>query len=154
MNAIFCSDVSLSILIVNYNGRDFLGPCLESIRKYVAVPFEVIVVDNASHDGSVDYLIKNYPDVRVIASQVNTGFSGGNNLAARDATGRYLLLLNNDTVVCSSIDPLIHLMELNEDAGVLGCRLSYGNGKQQESIGYKPNVLSLVCSWTPLSRQR
>lgn len=146
------SEVLLSILIVNFNGKYFLGACFDSIRKHVKVPYEIIVVDNASHDGSVEFLRKNYPTVRVIASPINTGFTGGNNLAAKEAAGRYLLLLNNDTVICSAVDPLLVIMESNKDVGVLGCRLFYGDGRQQESVGYMPSVLSLVLSWTPLAR--
>ncbi len=152
MNNGFPSEVMLSILIVNFNGKDFLGSCLDSIRKHVTVPYEIIVVDNASHDGSVDYLEKNYPAVRVVANTVNLGFTGGNNLAAKEAKGRYLLLLNNDTIICSPVDPLIDLMESKAEVGVLGCRLIYGDGRQQESVGYMPSVLSLVLSWTPLAR--
>jgi GT2 family glycosyltransferase len=148
----FSSEVILSVLIVNFNGKDFLGPCLDSIRQYIKTPFEIIVVDNSSHDGSVDYLEKNYPTVRVVASTVNLGFTGGNNLAARHAKGHYLLLLNNDTIIESPVDPLIDLMKINPAAGVLGCRLIYGDGRQQESVGYMPSVLSLVFSWTPLAR--
>lgn len=148
----FSSEVVLSILIVNFNGKDFLGPCLDSISIHVTVPHEIIVVDNASRDGSVDYLKQNYPTVRIIESPVNSGFTGGNNLAAKEARGRYLLLLNNDTVICSSVDPLIDLLESKAEVGVLGCRLIYGDGRQQESVGYMPSVLSLVLSWTPLTR--
>ena len=147
----FSSEVILSVLIVNFNGKEFLGPCFDSIRKHITVPYEIIVVDNASHDGSVGFIKQNYPTVQVIASLVNTGFTGGNNLAAKEAKGRYLLLLNNDTVIRSSVDPLINLMESMAEIGVLGCRLFYGDGRQQESVGYMPCVMSLVLSWTPLA---
>lgn len=152
MKNTFLPDVILSIIIVNFNGKAFLGPCFDSIRKNVILSHEIIVVDNASHDGSVEYLKHNYPAVRVIPSSVNLGFTGGNNLAAKEAKGRYLLLLNNDTVICSSVESLVNLMESKKNVGVLGCRLFYGDGRQQESIGYIPNVLSLVFSWTPLAR--
>ncbi len=148
----FLSEAELSILIVNFNGKDFLGPCFDSIRKHVTVPYEIIVVDNASHDGSVGFIKKNYPTVQGVASLVNTGFTEGNNLATKQAKGRYLLLLNNDTVICSPVDPLIDLMESMAEIGVLGCRLFYGDGRQQESVGYIPSVLSLVLSWTPFAR--
>lgn len=148
----FSSEIILSVLIVNFNGKDFLGSCIDSIRKHVTVPYEIIVVDNASHDGSVGYLKQNYPAVRVVVSPVNSGFTGGNNLAAKNARGRYFLLLNNDTIICSTVDPLIDLMESNTEVGVLGCRLFYCDGRQQESVGYLPSVLSLVLSWTPLAQ--
>jgi N-acetylglucosaminyl-diphospho-decaprenol L-rhamnosyltransferase len=144
--------LALSILIVNFNGKHLLGPCLDSIREYVSAPHEVIVVDNASTDGSVDFIKANYPDVRVVASPLNIGFAAGNNLAANEASGRYFLMLNSDTVICSSIDPLIALMDARRDAGALGCRLVYENGRQQESVGYLPSSWSLPLSWTPLAR--
>jgi N-acetylglucosaminyl-diphospho-decaprenol L-rhamnosyltransferase len=146
------SEVMLSILIVNFNGKDFLGPCIDTIREHVTIPHEIIIVDNASHDGSFDYLELNYPTIRVVVNPVNLGFTGGNNLAAREARGRYLLLLNNDTVICSAVDPLIDLMESKPEVGALGCRLVYGDGRQQKSVGYMPSVLSLVLSWTALAR--
>lgn len=152
MNQDHPSEVVLSILIVNFNGKDFLGSCLDSIFEHVSTPYEVIVVDNASRDASVGFLKQHYPAVRVVESPVNLGFTGGNNLAAKEARGRYLVLLNNDTVIRSSVDPLIELMESKAKVGVLGCHLIYGDGRQQESVGYMPSVLSLVLSWTPLSR--
>lgn len=147
------SGIALSILIVNYNGKKFLGPCFDSIRKYADVPHEVIVVDNASQDGSVDYLKQNYPGVHVVSSAVNLGFAGGNNLAAQNANGKYLLLLNNDTEIRSSIRPVIGLMDERADAGVLGCRLFYADKRQQESVGYFPTVLSLILSWLPFAKR-
>ena len=144
------SEVVLSVLIVNFNGKSFLPDCLDSIKKNISIPHEIIVVDNGSHDGSVDFVRQNYPDVKIIASLINTGFTGGNNLAAKYATGRYLLLLNNDTVVRSPLAPLIEKMDANHSIGVMGCRLLYGDGRQQESVGYMPSVLSLALSWTPL----
>lgn len=142
--------VDLSILIVNFNGCDFLGACFDSIKKNVSVSHEIIVVDNASSDGSVSFIRQNYPNISVVASTVNAGYTCGNNLAAKHAVGRYLLLLNNDTVVRSPIAPLFELMDSRRDVGVLGCRIFYGDGRQQESVGYIPSVLSLVLSWTPL----
>lgn len=142
----------LSILIVNFNGRHFLGECLASIHEHVRVPHEVILVDNASRDGSSEYVRQTFPDVRLIASQFNLGFTGGNNLGARAARGRFMLLLNNDTVFRSSIAYLIEKMEVDASIGVLGCRLLYGDGRLQESIGYTPDVYHLVLSWTPLAR--
>jgi N-acetylglucosaminyl-diphospho-decaprenol L-rhamnosyltransferase len=148
----FAREIVLSILIVNFNGKEFFGACFESIRKYVTVPYELIVVDNASNDGSVSYLKQHHPIVRVVANPINSGFTVGNNLAAKKARGRYLLLLNNDTIIRSPVDSLITLMESNTEIGVMGCRLTYSDGRQQESVGYIPNVFSLVFSWTPLAR--
>ena len=139
----------LSILIVNFNGKHFLPECLLSLRKHVTVSHEIIMVDNASSDGSVEYVRQAHPEVKIVYNRTNLGFAAGNNQGARVARGRYSLLLNNDTVV-RSISPLIARMESDAHIGVLGCRLLYGDGCLQESIGYSPSVLSLVLSWTPL----
>jgi hypothetical protein len=145
-------DLILSIVIVNYNGKQFFDACLRSITEHVPVEHEVIVVDNASTDGSVEYLRSAYPGIRLIESDCNLGFTGGNNLGARYAVGRYLLLLNNDTVIRTSVVPLLNMMNSDAHIGVLGCRLFYGDGRQQESVGYMPTPLSLILSWTPLAR--
>lgn len=142
----------LTVLIVNFNGKHFLHECLISIQEHVSIPYEIILVDNASCDGSAEYVRQAHPDVLLIVSQANLGFTGGNNLGARVARGRYLLLLNNDTVIRSPIVPLVEKMESDQSVGVLGCRLLYGDHRLQESIGYTPSVLSLVLSWTPLGR--
>lgn len=144
--------MKLSIIIVNYNGKHFFDACLRSVAEHVPFEHEVIVVDNASSDGSVEYLRNTYPDLKLIESACNLGFTGGNNLGARYAAGEYLLLLNNDTEISTSVEPLINMMDSDAQIGVLGCRLHYGDGRQQESVGYIPTPISLILSWTPCSR--
>jgi GT2 family glycosyltransferase len=90
----------VSILIVNFNGARVLKNCLDSLQRCGYADREVIVVDNASSDGSLD-LLRKYPWAKVIRSETNLGFAGGNNLGLRHCTGDYVLLLNNDTVVCA-----------------------------------------------------
>jgi GT2 family glycosyltransferase len=89
-----------TVVVVNYNGAHLLPPCLEGLRRQdvPAGSFETVVVDNASVDGSLELLARDFPEVRVIASQVNTGFAGGNNLALRTVRTPYAVLLNNDAV--------------------------------------------------------
>lgn len=87
----------LSILIVNYNGLKHLEECLGSIYSQVFDDYEVVMVDNASRDGSVDFVTRHFPSVRIVPSPVNTGFAGGNNLGVRHCRGDYVFLLNNDT---------------------------------------------------------
>jgi GT2 family glycosyltransferase len=89
-----------TVVVVNYNGAHLLPACLDGLRRQDVPPgfFETVVVDNASVDGSRELLARDYPEVRVIASPVNTGFAGGNNLALRQATTPYVVLLNNDAV--------------------------------------------------------
>ena len=90
----------LSIIIVNYNVRLYLEQCLDSVRKSAqGLDVEIIVVDNNSSDGSVDYLRQRFPEATFIENQVNSGFAKANNQGIRMATGRYVMLLNPDTVV-------------------------------------------------------
>jgi GT2 family glycosyltransferase len=91
--------ITLSIIIVNYNGKHFLGDCLSSVLEQTDSSCEVIVVDNASSDGSVEYLQKTFPSVRLIISTINRGFAGGNNLGVKESRGENIILLNNDTIV-------------------------------------------------------
>jgi GT2 family glycosyltransferase len=91
--------VEVSIVIVNWNGREHLDTCLTSVAALVGVRFETIIVDNGSTDGSASFVQSRFPDVRVVALSENRGFAGGNNAGARVATGRFLVFLNNDTAV-------------------------------------------------------
>jgi N-acetylglucosaminyl-diphospho-decaprenol L-rhamnosyltransferase len=143
----------LSILIVNYNGLRFLRACLESVEKHVACDHEVIVVDNASVDGSVAFLREHFPQVRLIASETNTGFTGGNNIAAAAARGELLLLLNNDTVVLSPIQPALDALAPPR-VGIVGVHLQYADGANQASAGYAHTPARLLLSWLGLSGLR
>jgi N-acetylglucosaminyl-diphospho-decaprenol L-rhamnosyltransferase len=89
----------ISVIILNYNGRKWLGPCLESLAgQRSAPPFEVLLVDNASTDDSVAFAAKHFPSVRVVRNDRNLGFAAGINAGARTARGAWLAFLNNDTV--------------------------------------------------------
>jgi GT2 family glycosyltransferase len=106
----------ISLVIVNWNGGQFLEACLGAVAAQQDVDFEIILVDNGSRDGSVDFVRSRFPAVRVVALPRNFGFAGGNNAGAGAARGRYLAFLNNDTVA----DPrwLRALRDgLDEDAG-------------------------------------
>ena len=87
----------VSVIIPNYNGAHFLRDCLDSIREQSYKGFEVIVIDNASKDESVDILKSEYPEVRLVLNKSNLGFAGANNLGYKYAKGDYILFLNNDT---------------------------------------------------------
>ncbi|MFZ3071861.1 MAG: glycosyltransferase family 2 protein [Thermodesulfobacteriota bacterium] len=142
----------LSIIIVNYNGVKFLTECLNSIEEHVSRPHEVIVVDNASTDGSVELIKENFQRVRLIRSGENRGFSGGNNIGARRASGELMLLLNNDTRLLTPLDAAIEEFGRDERLGALGCRMYYGDGRKQPSIGFEATPLRLVLSWLGLGR--
>ncbi len=89
----------ISIVIVSYNHKDYLGPCLDSLLSQTYSNYEIIVVDNNSSDGSADYVQTTYPLIKVIKSKQNLGFAGGNNLGVQQASGEYLAFINPDTTV-------------------------------------------------------
>lgn len=108
-----------SVLVVNYNGRRYLDVCLGSLLADGA-DCEIILLDNASHDGSAEYVEQHYPQVRVIRSAVNGGFAEGNNQAAREARGEYLAFLNPDTRVEPGwLDALIAVLESDHTVGLV-----------------------------------
>lgn len=90
----------VSVIVVNYNGRRLLADCLHSLRRqtYPRHRFEIVVVDNASTDGSAEFLQQRFPDVRLVRLSRNTGFAGGNNAGFTVARGEWIALLNNDAV--------------------------------------------------------
>lgn len=122
---------TLSVVIVNYNVCHFLEQALLSVRKAIAkMDAEVFVVDNNSVDGSVEMVQHRFPEVILIASKVNLGFSGGNNLALTQAKGKYILLLNPDTVVEEdTFIKCVAFMDSHPDAGGLGVRMLDGKGQ-------------------------
>ncbi len=119
-------DPVVSIVVVSYNTREMTLDCLRSVAAETTIPHEVIVVDNASGDGSAEAVAVAFPYVRLIASAENHGFAKANNLAAREARGRFLLLLNPDTVVLDrAIDRLVGFAERRPEAGIWGGRTLY-----------------------------
>ncbi|CBE67387.1 MAG: glycosyltransferase family 2 protein [Candidatus Methylomirabilis oxygeniifera] len=110
----------VSVVIVNYNGLHFLGPCLTSLERlhYPRERYEVILVDNASSDGSIPYVRTQFPWVTIVRNAANLGFAGGNNAGIRAAKGAYLALLNNDTRV--DRDWLAALVEVCEADPLVG----------------------------------
>jgi len=117
------------VIIVHLNGKTLLAECLNSLRKVDYPPYEVIVVDNGSSDGSRDFLRASYPGVKLIENATNLGFGGGNNLGIRYALGKnpdYLLLLNNDTLVDPSfLRELIAVAEEDPKIGIAGPKIYY-----------------------------
>lgn len=138
------NNMKLSIIIVNYNGKRFFEGCLRSIADNVKVEHEIIVVDNASADGSVDYLRNNHPDVNLIESDSNLGFAKGNNLAALSAKGDFLLLLNNDVLLLDDLLPVLSLIEKDDSVGVLGVRMLGVDKRYRYSAGFFPEPWRLL----------
>lgn len=98
----------VSVIVLNYNGRKFVDDCFGSLAGTAYHPVEIILVDNASTDGSVEYVREKFPQVRIIRAPANLGYTGGNNLGLRNAVGKYAVLLNNDVQV--EPDWLTHLV--------------------------------------------
>jgi hypothetical protein len=138
--------MDISIIIVNWNTRELLKNCIASIMKTVQGPsFEIIVVDNASADGSVAMLRDIFPEVDVIENRENRGFGAANNQAMRIMRGRYALLLNSDTVVCDhALERLFSFMESNQDAAMTCGQLLNADGSRQNSIAGFPTLLTLL----------
>lgn len=112
------SGPKVSVIIVNYNGQHLLGELFQSLAQQSRPADEVIMVDNASVDGSVEYVKQHFTWVRVIASTVNTGFAEGNNIGLANATGEYIALLNSDTVVEERwLAELVKMLNTDETIG-------------------------------------
>lgn len=144
----------LSVLIVNWNTRDLLRACLRSIREHAPrAPYEVIVVDNASTDGSADMVRAEFPEVRLVASALNGGYAAGNNMAFEVAKGDYLLTLNPDTeFLDDSLDRALRTLGEHPDYGCLGIKQIGTDGKIQRSVRGFPTMLTLFGEVTGLGR--
>ena len=128
---------TLSIIIVSYNAKKHLEDCLESLTSAPpSTPHDIVVVDNASTDGSVAAARSRWPNISVIAQPANIGFAAGNNVGIRASNGELILLLNNDTIVpAGAIDTLVRRLLEVSDAGVAGPRLVDENGRVELSFG-------------------
>ncbi len=122
--------MELSIIIVNYNVKFFLEQCLHSVLKATKnISAEIFVVDNNSVDGSVQFIPERFPEINFIANPENVGFSKANNQAIKIARGKYVLLLNPDTVVEEdTFEKVIAFMDTHPDAGGLGVKMIDGKG--------------------------
>lgn len=125
--------IDLSIIIVNYNVKEFLLNLLDSIKKAIdKITVEIIVVDNASDDGSVDVLKEKFPEVKLIINEKNIGFGAANNLALKEAKGKYFLLLNPDTIIREdTLTKMIEFFETHPDCGIAGCKVLNPDGTLQ-----------------------
>ena len=150
----------VSVCIVNWNCRELLRKCLDSLfGQPQGARFEVVVVDNASVDGAADMVADEYPDVVLIRNSENLGFSRGNNQAAAAARGRFLFFLNNDTeLAADTLGEFVQFAERNPDVGMLGPKLRGADGTFQISYRRKPTLAALLhrvsfLRWTGLFRE-
>lgn len=130
----------VSVITVNYNGLKDTCELIESLRKYVTVSYELIVIDNASAVNECDYLKNHYPEVIGIRSDRNLGFSGGNNLGIKASRGKFLLLLNNDTLVGDdSFHYLIEKLESDPRIGAVSPKIKFAFSPENiQFAGFTP----------------
>lgn len=146
--------MKLSVIIVNYKVKHYLEQCLRSVAEASrGIAVEVIVVDNASGDGSVEYLRERFPDVTIIASEENLGFARANNLAIRNSHGQYVLLLNPDTIVAEdTFRDFISFMDSTPDAGGCGAYMLHTDGSfAPESRRGLPTPFVAFCKMSGLA---
>ena len=136
----------ITVVIVTWNTKDLLRNCLRSVREgMLDMNHEVIVVDNASTDGSVAMVHSEFPDVQLIANDTNRGFGAANNQAFAVMEGRYALLLNSDAVVTDGAIPeLYRFMEDHADTALAGGQLLNEDGSRQNSMAPFPTLLTLL----------
>ena len=141
--------MDISIIIVSYNVREYIVSCIQSIYKHSKSnhSFEIIVVDNDSKDGTIDSIDKNFPNIPLIKNGYNAGFSAGVNDGFKICKGKYILVLNPDTVfVEDTLDKLINAAKNKKELCVLGPALINGNGAVQQSFWRKPSLLNTLLS--------
>lgn len=150
----------LSVIIVSWNVRDLLRACLASLTTDSSPSpcslrpssLEIIVVDNASSDGSATMTAAEFPHVRLIANTGNRGFTGGNNQGLALARGRYIFFLNPDTeVIGEALATMIAYLDAHPEVGVIGPQLRYGDGSPQSSRRRFPTLWSALFESTPLA---
>ncbi len=142
----------ISIIVVNWNTRELLRKCLDSVETTIrSLSYEIIVVDNASTDGSAAMLRENFPQVCVIENLENRGFGMANNQALRIMTGRYALLLNSDAILTeNAVSELFACMENNPGAAMACGQLLNADGSRQNSIASFPSLLTLMTNMSLL----
>jgi GT2 family glycosyltransferase len=141
---------TLSVVIVSYNTREDLRLCLAALRES-ALPAEIIVVDNASTDGSASMVHQQFPEVELIEPGRNTWFCGGNNLGLAAATGDYALLLNPDTIAPpDALGTLVSFLDAHPDYSGATLQLRYPDGNIQRTCSRAPTLRDLLLTQTVL----
>lgn len=153
--------IDLSVVIVSFNTRDFIVQCLESIRKHTSseLEYEVIVVDNASTDGTIGALkseSQNHKSkLKIIRNDKNLGFSKANNIGVKQAKGKYILFLNSDTKLLykHTLEEMVAFMDFHADAGAATCFLQLVNGDIDDAAhrGF-PTPWNALCHFSGLGR--
>ncbi|HZG54675.1 MAG TPA: glycosyltransferase family 2 protein [Pyrinomonadaceae bacterium] len=137
----------VSVVIVNWNTRELTAQCIATLKASLAdLPAEIILVDNDSSDGSAEYIAERHPDVCLVRSGANLGFARGNNLGFKYARGRYLVLLNSDTIVLEgAVQRLVEYLDAHADVAAVGGQHLNGEGE------FVPTGLRFPTLWSDLS---
>lgn len=150
------SQVDLSIVIVSFNVRELLEQCLASVTAHAAcdLQLETIVVDNASSDDSEALVREKFSSVQLVANKENRGFALANNQGFAVSTGRYVMMLNPDTVVREgALKTLVSFMDVHPSAGVCGGKLLYADGSLQHSAFRFPSLAQIFLDFFPVNRR-
>ena len=140
----------LSLIIVSYNVKAYLEACLRSVFAGMDVPFEIIVVDNHSRDGSVDMVRKAFPDVRCIPLNTNVGFAAANNIGIGQSSGSLLLFLNPDTELAGGgLKGLLRFFDDHPRAAAAGCRTLNTDGTLQRTCYTFPSLREMIAMFFP-----
>lgn len=148
------ASLDLSIVIVSFNVRELLGRCLDSVigRAPAALKFETWVVDNASSDDSAAMVRAKFADVLLIENKDNRGFAAANNQGFAESHGRYVLMLNPDTVVRQgALETLVNFMDEHPRAGACGGKLVFPDGSLQHSAFGFPTLIQVLLDFFPLN---
>jgi len=143
----------LSVVIPSWNTKDYLAACLAHLAAAAKPETEVIVVENASQDGSYEYLCAEHPGITLIRNEKNEGFARGSNQGMRVARGKYVLLLNTDTEVFpDAIERLVRFLDEHPEHGAVAPRLVHRDGRTQRTVQEFPTLKTALFFSTPLER--
>lgn len=143
----------ISIVIVSFNTKNLTRKCINCVIKHASyTKYEIIVVDNASKDGSADMITKEFPWINLIKLPDNKGFAGGNRPGMKIARGRYILLLNSDAFISEdTLEKSISFMDEHPNIGILGCKLTNPDGSMQPSARMLPGPLNKLLTISGLA---
>lgn len=146
--------IDLSIVIVSYNTMEMTRDCLKSVYCNTgALSCEVIVVDNNSQDGSLDMIVREFPDVILIANNANLGFAAANNQGFVVAKGEFLLMLNSDTIIIGNVlEKSVEFLKISQQIGAMGCQVLNTDGSIQPTCSGFPTLFRLAVMTLALDR--